>query len=314
MPETRSLRGEQGPAPCVAVVGAGFAGLSAALTLRRHRLEAVVFDGGPVRNAAAREVHGYLGAQGASAAELQATARRQATEVGARIVPRRIVAASGGRGAFELTDDDGEVWRASRVLLATGVQDRFPDIQGFHDFYGQSVHVCPHCDGYEWRDQPVAVITWTEATRDFALKLTDWSPRVTVVTDGRKPEIGRDDLAELRERGISVMTGTIASFEGHDRQLEALRFADGSSLEARAAFFSIGEDFRNELADQLGCELSEEGAIESEDHGRTSVDGVWAAGDVAGKDQFVVVAAAQGMRAAVDIYRSLSEFDEQPED
>lgn len=289
----------------VAVVGAGFAGLAAALMLRRHRCSVLVFDGGPCRNNWAREVHGYLGVQGLGGADLRRVGSEQVLKVGGEIVSAEVAEAKKSGDLFVLTDREGRARHARRVLLSTGVRDIYPDIDNFFDFYGSSVHVCPHCDGFEWRDQPVAIISWSEATLPFALKITQWSPHLTVVTDGHSPELGADERAELQAHGIPVLTNTVRRFEGAAGQLEALRFEDGSRLEVRAAFFNIQTEFQNSLAQKLGCRSRPEGGVDSDDHQRTSVEGVWVAGDLSGEEQLVAVATAQGVRAAIDIYRSL---------
>jgi thioredoxin reductase len=290
----------------VGVVGAGFAGLAAALTLRRHRHSVLVFDGGPSRNAWAREVHGYLGIHGKSGAELRQLACEQVREVGGQIVAARIARARRAGDGFALADEAGGEWRVGRLVLATGVRDAFPDIDNFFDFYGCSVHVCPHCDGYEVRDRPIAIVSWSEATLPFALKLTRWTTDITVVTDGRSPDLTPTERAELADHGIAVLTQTVRRFEGRDGQLAALRFADGSALPVEAAFFNIASDFQNDLARQLGCALTDAACVHVDDHMRTSVDRVWAVGDLTGEEQLVAIAAAQGVKAGVDIYRSLS--------
>jgi thioredoxin reductase len=293
----------------VAVVGAGYAGLSASLVLRRHRRDVLLFDGGPPRNHAAREVHGVLGIDDAPAAAVIAAGGEQVERLGTRIERCRIsdVERDDDDAAWVLHAEDGRRWRAARLLLATGVRDRRPDIARFDDFYGRSVHVCPHCDAYEWRDRRIAVISWNEATRDFCEKVSHWSDRVTVVTDGRQPELDAAAYADLAEMGIAVRTGDVERFEGEDGQLRALVFADGTELPCDAAFFSIGEDFQTQLAERLGCQLNEAGAIVVDNDLRTTVEGVWAAGDVAGDSQFVPVALAQGVKAAVAIHFSLAE-------
>jgi thioredoxin reductase len=298
----------------VAVVGAGVAGLAGALMLRRHRLDTVVFDGGPPRNHWAQEVHGYLGLASVSGAELKRLGCEQVRAVGGRIEAAVVLHAKRRGRRFALETASGEGWTARAVLLATGVRDRFPDVERFEEFYGRSVHVCPHCDAFEWHDQPIAVISWNEDTRPYALKFTDWTKDVTVVTDGRRPALDEAGREELAAHGITVLTATVTRFEGEDGRLSGLRLADGSLLPANAAFFNLGEEHGNELAHDLGLELSDEASIVADGHGRTVVDGVWAAGDITGKDQFASVAAAQGVVAAVDIYRALSEVDEQPEE
>lgn len=292
----------------VGVVGGGYAGLAAALVLRRHRVEVRVFHGGPARNALAEEVHGYLGVPGTSAEELLGIGRRQVEELGGRIERYRIEHVERDGDSFLLRGAVGREWRVRRLLLATGVRDRFPQVEGFDDFYGRSVHVCPHCDGYEWRDRPVTVMG-SDDIGDFASKISHWSRDVTVVTDAHGSPITPSDRAWLEGRGISVGTSPVESFEGHDGRLERLRLADGSAIETEATFFSLGEEHQTALAELLGCRITDEGAIAVDGDQRTSVEGVWAAGDVCGDSQFVPVATAHGVKAAVDIYRTLEPRD-----
>ena len=296
----------------VGIVGAGFAGLAAALTLRRHRHSVTVFGGGPCRNASAGEVHGYLGVPDASGFELWRRASDQARAVGATIEGARITDVQADGPDFGVFSDDGRQWRFQRLLLATGVEDAYPDIDNFFDFFGKAVFNCPHCDGYEVRDKPVAIVGWSEATLPFAKELTQWTNQITVVTDGRAPRLSDGMRAELASRDIQVVTETVRHFEGNDGQLSALRFADGSALPVQAAFFNIAHDFKSELAKHLGCAVSEEGAIQVDKNMRTNVERVWAAGDVTGEEQLVSVAAAQGVTAGIDIYRSLPLRDGEP--
>lgn len=289
----------------VGIIGAGFAGLAAALMLRRHRRSVILLDGGPSRNAWAHEVHGYLGAHGLSGKEMRDLGRAQVQEVGAQFVQTKVSRATRQDGAFTLSDDDGRSWRVSRLLIATGVTDVYPDIDNFLDFFGRTVYVCPHCDAYEVRDQPIAIVAWNEATPTFARKLLQWTRYITVVTDGRDPAISEEDCRRLAELGIQIMTQTVRRFEGTDGQLSGLRFEDGSQLPVAAAFFNIAHHFQNDVAKQLGCKLNPAGCIAVDDHLQTTVEHVWAAGDVAGEEQLVAVAAAHGVKAAIDIYRSL---------
>jgi len=299
----------------IAVIGAGAAGLAATLMLRRHRRDVVLFDGGPPRNHAAREVHGYLGLPGVSGEELKRLGLEQVRDVGGRIEGSRVVGVTRtDRRLFAVETERGEQWTAAALLLATGVRDRYPRIDRFEDFFGHSVHVCPHCDAYEWRDAPIAVISWNADTRPYALKFTDWTRDVTLVTDGHQPALDDAERADLAAHGIRVCTGTVERFEGDDGRLTGLRMTDGSLLPAAAAFFDLGQEIDSTLARSLGVPLDEASCIAADDHGRTGVRGVWAAGDITGRDQFVALAAAQGVVAAVDIHRALSDVDEQPED
>jgi thioredoxin reductase len=289
----------------VAVIGAGPAGLASALTLRRHRRSVTVFDGGPARNYWARQVHGVLGLPQLSGRELHRLGRQQVSDVGGHLVDARIEDVRRDGGSFLVCAGDGRTWRVERVVLATGVRDVYPDIENFFDFYGCSVFVCPHCDGYEVRDQPVALIAWSPSMLPFTLTVTQWTRDITIVTDGRASPLGRDEQRQLEGIGAQIVTKRVRRFEGEDGRLRALRFDDGTTLGVSAAFFSIEHLFQTALAERLGCRLRPGGCIDVDDHLRTSVEGVWAVGDVVGEEQLVPIASAHGVKAAVDIHRTL---------
>ena len=289
----------------VGVIGAGAAGLAAALTLRRHQRSVVVFDGGPSRNYWAKQVHGVLGLPQVSGRELHKIGREQVFQVGGQIVDAQIAEVRRDGGGFIICDPDGRGWRVDRVILATGVRDTYPDIEAFFDFYGSSVFVCPHCDGYEVRGKPIAIVSWSPSMLPFALTLTQWTRDITIVTDGRASPLGRDDEQQLRKIGARVITKVVTRFEGADGKLRALRFDDGTSLPVSAAFFAIEHQFQTALAEQLGCRLRSGGCIEVDEHLRTSAGGIWAIGDVVGEEQLVPIASAHGVKAGVDVHRTL---------
>jgi thioredoxin reductase len=289
----------------VGVVGAGVAGLAAALTLRRHRRSVIVFDGGPPRNAWARRVHGVLGLPEVSGRELSRIGRQQVADADGRVIDARIADACRDDAGFILRAADGRKWRVDRLVLATGVADVYPDIEGFFDFYGSSVFMCPHCDGYEVRDQPIALVAWTPSMLPFTRTLSQWTRDITIVTDGRSPPLGPDDRRQLADIGARIVTKEVRRFEGPDGKLRALSFEDGSALTVSAAFFTTESRFRTALAEQLGCRLRSGGCVETDEHLRTSIDGVWAVGDLVGEEQLVPIASAQGVKAGVDVHRTL---------
>ncbi len=234
----------------------------------------MVFDGGPARNHWARQVHGVLGVSPISGQELHRLGRQQVSDIGGQLVDARIEDVRREGDAFVMCAGDGRTWRVERVVLATGVRDVYPDVEGFFDFYGSSVFVCPHCDGYEVRDQPIALVAWSPSMLPFALTLTQWTRDITIVTDGRASPLGREDHDRLREIGARVITKDVRRFEGEAGQLRLLRFDDGTTLPVSAAFFAIEHQFQTALAEHLGCRLRSGGCVDADEHLRTSVDGV----------------------------------------
>jgi thioredoxin reductase (NADPH) len=139
----------------------------------------------------------------------------------------------------------------------------------------------------------------------FTLTLSQWTRDITIVTDGRASPLGPDERRKLDGIGARVITKNVRRFEGSDGQLRALRFDDDSTLPVSAAFFTTETQFQTVLARQLGCQIRPGGCVEVDEHLRTSADGVWAVGDLVGEEQLVPIASAHGVKAGVDVHRTL---------
>jgi thioredoxin reductase len=289
----------------VIVVGGGPAGLAAATWLGRYRRRTLLLDDGTYRNRWTESSHGYLGSDPSTPDDLRDRALDglAAYPEVVRRAARVDGAARSGDGGFVL-QIDGREERARRLVLATGVVDEFPDIEGFFEHYGASIFHCPSCDGFEARDRDVVCIGWDEHVPGFALSLLDWARSVTVVTDGRRFDADEEDRSRLVAAGIDVVQRTCVGFEGERGSLRGLRFEDGATISCDLAFFSIAHHPNTELAVQLGCELTDEGCLQVDEACRTSVDGVYGAGDLTPGIQLVQVAAAKGAIAGVECARA----------
>jgi thioredoxin reductase len=286
----------------VAVIGGGPAGLAAALWLGRYRRATVVFDSGEYRNRWVDASHGYLGADGIDPAELRASARKDLARYSdVEIREDGVTSVRSAEGGGFAVETERETVPVKRVIIATGVRDAFPEIDNFFDFYGTSVFNCPACDGYEASGKHVVLFGWEPHVIAFATHLLEWARSVTVVTDGPPFEAGCpiDDRIVVYEEDAVALTGA----EG---QLRTVRLADGREIDADLAFFSIATTPINEFARQLACEINEEGCVIVDENGRTSVDGVYAAGDIVPGPHLVQMAAASGAAAGLDCARSLA--------
>lgn len=291
------------------IVGAGPAGLSAALLLGRCRRRVLLCDEGRPRNAATRALHGFLTRDGIPPAELLRLGREQ-LERYSTVESRSLTVTDVQRleDGFEVTLSDG-TWVASRkLLLATGVTDQLPTIDGFQEFYGKSVFHCPYCDGWELRDQPLAIYGKGEHGKGLALELTAWSAQLVLCTDGPS-ELDDHDVERLRRHEIAVYEHAIAALEGTDGVLERIRFADGTSVGCRGMFFSTGEHQRSGLPAQLGCEFTPKGAVNTGEYEATNIPGLYVAGDASRFVQLAIVAAAEGAEAAFAINTALLKED-----
>lgn len=276
-----------------------------------------MLDSSEQRNRWVDKAHGYLGSDPFDPAELLERARANLAQYDTvRIVAARAESAQCSvDGLFSLRLSDGDEIHAKRVILATGVRDAFPDIPNFFDFYGKSVFHCPSCDGYEARDQSVVVFGWSENVAGFARGLLDWAKSVLVVTDGRDFEGERGHRKQLQDLGVRVVEDEVEELCGAEGNLSAVRLTNGGVIDCTRAFFSIAHHPRTELAEQLGCEITGEACLAIDWEGRTSVAGVYGAGDMTPGMQYVQVAAADGAKAGTACALSLrNEALGRPED
>jgi thioredoxin reductase len=294
----------------VAIIGGGPAGLSAALVLGRCRRRVIVFDHGHPRNYAAQEMHGYLGHDGITPGELRALGRREGGLYGVKYVDAEVNGVrhiEEGRGKFEVDVEGGGRVSARKLLLATGVRDKLPDIENIRDFYGKTVHHCPYCDGWEHRDERLVAIGDGKAAIGLALSLRTWSDQVSACICGEPLEDSDRERAE--SNGIVIHASMPIRMEGRGGRLERLHFADGPPLECDAVFFNSDIMQRSRLPTMLGCECDDSGLIRTEGKQGTGVCGLFLAGDADGDVQFAIVAAAEGAIAATAINRELQDED-----
>ena len=287
------------------VVGGGPAGASAALILGRCRRRVLVVDAGTPRNARAAGVHGFLTRDGTPPAELLRIARDELRRYETvTLLHGTVVGAARHGDVFEVTTADGARATARTLLLATGIVDTLPSIDGLPALYGRSVHACPYCDGWEERDRRLAALARGPGADTFAFALRTWSPDVVLLTNG--PDgVDADARATLAAHGIALREDPIATLEGHDGRLERVRFTSGDALARDAVFFHLGQRQRSTLADRLGCAVDEDGGIRAGACGETTVPGVWVAGDASRDVQLAIVAAGEGAQAAFAINRAL---------
>lgn len=295
----------------VIIAGAGPAGLSAALVLGRCRRRVLVLDGGATRNARAARIHGFLTRESVAPAEFLTAARADLARFDhVTIQPGVLLSAARTAQGFTLQLADRTL-RCRRLLLATGVADELPGIPGLQRFYGQSVHHCPYCDGYEHRDQAIAVYGQGAHVAGLAMTLRTWSSRLLVCTGG-PGQLDPDDRAMLLRHGIGIREDPIVRLDGTDGTLERVIFERGEPYACQALFFSAGQHQRSDLPRAMGCSFTDKGTVLTGRCETTNVPGLFVAGDASKATQFVIVAAAEGAEAACEINRSLEEEDRLP--
>jgi thioredoxin reductase len=288
----------------VVIVGAGPAGLSAALVLGRCRERVLVLDDAQPRNRHSRHAHGFFSREGASPALLRELGLEQLAPYDVRIETVRVQDVRRLEDGFELISDDRR-WFARKLLLATGLREEDAQIPGLLDCLGNGVHCCPYCDGWERRDLNLGGLQTSAGASEFAFALLAWSERVTLFTHGVAP-LTNEERARLAAQGVRVVDQPIEKVVGGSGgRLESVRLQNGTLVELDALFLHAGQHQQSALAHAIGCKTLDSESIETHGHQHTNVPGLYVAGDAAAHLHSIALAVADGYKAAVAIHREL---------
>jgi len=320
----------------VAIIGGGPAGLGAAIALGRSRRTVLVIDAGQPRNAPADGAHNVLGLEGITPGELLARGRAEASAYGATFLGGAVRTAAHDDGGFRLTvqlpdggagtvvggspatgDSRPTTVRARRLILATGLVDVLPEVQGVREGWGHSVLHCPYCHGWEVRDQRIGILAGDARAAHQALLFHQLSDRVTILpgwtsqsegTAGVAWEAGDDD-APLKALGVPVASAPVTALSLDGTQVRAALLADGSRLELDAVVVAPSFVARTELYEQLGGDPEEQPmgrAIPADPMGRTPVPGVWVAGNAQNPMAMISASSASGVQAGAAVNADLA--------
>jgi thioredoxin reductase len=288
----------------VVVVGGGVAGLSAALIFGRARRHVLVLDTGTPRNTPAQHAHGFLSRDGIPPLELVRLAGEELVAYpSVEVRSAHAVSVSVESRGFSLTLAQGQLVEARRVVLATGVTDVLPEIPGLAELWGRGVYHCPYCHGWEVRDKPWALLGEEPLAFERVALFRSWASQLVVLANGASG-LPRTEKERLGKLGASLDERRISRVERAGRDDVHVRFEDGSSTRVGGLFIVPHQVQRSPLAEALGCELDEFAPTASRyvkadpATGETTVSGVYAAGDMIGPMQSLILAAASGARAA----------------
>jgi thioredoxin reductase len=290
------------------VVGGSWAGLSAAMQLARARRRVLVVDAGRPRNRFAHASQGFLGQDGRAPAAIQADARAQVLAYPtAEFVEGEAEHASSTGDGFEIVLTSGERFHAPRLVLATGVVDELPEVEGLRERWGVTVLHCPYCHGYEVADGRLGVLATSPTSMHQALLVPDWSADVTLFTNGA---FAPDDAqrAALDARGVRVEERPVRALLGDTPRLDGVRLDDGSMVQLDALFTASRPRMASPLAGQLGCAFDDGPLgplVRTDARKETTVPGVYAAGDAARQPHNATLASADGVLAGIGAHQSL---------
>ena len=293
-----------------AVLGAGPSGLSASLTLGRARRSVALFDNYTNRNRVTQESHGFLTRDGITPAEFKNLGLAELEKYPAvRIYKETVqqVTQQKSDKLFKIVTSQGREYLAEKVIIATGIQETYPQIPEVSTYYGKSLFSCPYCDGWELRDQPLIAIAEDEETAFHMGKLLqNWSKDLIVATNGHKvsSQIERD----LKEKGISIIMDSIEKLSGENGYLEKVVFTSGIEIKRKGGFIVPSFYRPNQFAESLGCEIQDNGQIAIDDLNRTSQENVYVAGEfVQLAPSSLIISAAEGNKAAIAVNKDLTD-------
>jgi thioredoxin reductase (NADPH) len=292
----------------VTVVGGGPAGLTTALYATRLGHETAMINRGGGRAAMMKDTHNVIGVtEDVSGNEFLQTAIEQVKDYGADYYRDFVTSAERREDGTYLLEAGDVTVETEAVVLATGFSDIRPDPPLPRT--GTGLHWCLHCDAYMFVDEPVYVMGHSDSVAHVAMIMLNFTPEVDVLLRGEEPTWSAETAEMLDAHPIDVIDTEIDGIvNGDDGWLEAIEFEDGSRREYRGGFAMYGSEYNTALAEQLGCELTEDGEIAVDDHGSTSVENVWAVGDVTPGHNQIPVAMGQGAKAGIDVHYDLRTF------
>ncbi|RKL68080.1 pyridine nucleotide-disulfide oxidoreductase [Salipaludibacillus neizhouensis] len=297
-----------------AVIGGGPAGLNAALVLGRSRRKTILFDDNKPRNSVTSESHGFITRDGIHPQEFKRIAQEELSRYpDVRIEKQRVHRINKVSPLFQVETENGEVYSAKKIILATGFKEVLPDIPRVKEFYGKSLFSCPFCDGWELRDRALAVIADDQKAFHMAKMVSNWTNDLIIFTNGSKV-LSLEEQELLKSNGITINEKKIASFIGEEGMLEKIQFEDETEVLREGGF--IAAEWKQAACFQSSLEytLNEQGGIATDSWQRTNTEGVFACGDtrIAGPSQ-LIIAAGEGSMAAMSVNAALIEEKFKPE-
>lgn len=292
-----------------AIIGGGPAGMNAALILARAKYKVVIFDQQQPRNAVTEATHGFLTREGISPLKFRKLAQQEleqfenVKQIKATIVDIK----KNTNGSIIIMTSQRKKVHVHKVILATGLKETLPRIKNIARFYGKSLFSCVYCDGYEHADKPLAIITEENNAVVLAATALQWSKRLFVFTNGKSKLTGSEKQL-LEGMGVALYEQPILQLAGQKGKLQGIHLTGGGKVYCTAGLVSTYWQHTNSLAEKLGCKFNDRGGIWQDGHGRTSIAGIYVAGDVSNiSPAQVTIAASDGVRAAISLNQDVAQ-------
>ncbi|GAB3772259.1 FAD-dependent oxidoreductase [Spirosoma horti] len=293
----------------VIVVGGSYSGLSAAMTLGRSLRKVLVIDSGKPCNRQTPHSHNFLTQDGETPANIAAIAREQVLRYpSVSFLSDLAIKAASDPDGFLIETAGGQEFKSRKLILATGVEDLMPPIPGFAECWGRSVLHCPYCHGYEVAGQRLGILANGDTAYELVRLIQHWSPKLALFTNG-PASLTPEQRRIIDQLNVPVMDEPLSAIAHEQGNLTELQFADGPAYAIDALYSRVPFRQHSDLAEQLGCAMTESGLINTAGFGKTNVPGVYTAGDNSSPMRQVSMAVTNGSLAGVWVNRELMEED-----
>lgn len=289
----------------VIIIGGSYSGLSAAMALGRASRKTVIIDAGEPCNRQTPHSHNFITHDGDTPASISAKARQEVLQYPTvTFVNDKALKAIKSKDEFEISTEAGNTYTAKKLLLATGIKDVMPDIDGFSECWGISVIHCPYCHGYEVKNQKTALMANGPMAEHFLPLLLQWTKDLTLFTNG-KSTVSVEVAAKFRKHNIDIIETEIASVQHTNGYMESITLKDGSIHDFKVMYAKIPAVQHTFIPEDLGCTINNMGLIEIDEFKRTNIPNLYASGDCTSMGRAVIMAAEAGTKAAVSINNDL---------
>jgi thioredoxin reductase len=285
----------------VIIIGGSYSGLSAAMALGRALRNVLIIDSKDPCNKQTPHSHNFLTQDGETPAAISEQAKAQVLKyTTVKLVQGKAVKAENNGQGFEVQLETGEPFTGQKLLFATGLSDLLPEIPGLSACWGISVLHCPYCHGYEVAGKEWGIVANGDDAYHFCMLLHNWTKKLVLFTNGSYT-FTPEQKQKVEEKGIKIIESGIQSIDHSDGQLQQLRFKDGSTYPISVLYTRAPFKQHSDIPVQIGCELTEQGHIKTDEMQRTTVPGVYAAGDNSTMFRSVSIAVASGTKAGATI-------------
>lgn len=289
----------------VIIIGGSYAGLSAAMALGRAMRHVLIIDNGNPCNRQTPHSHNFLTQDGSTPESIAKIGRAQVLKYPTiEFTEGKVTGVEGENGQFVVYSSEGQAIAARKVLFATGIKDLMPEIKGFADCWGISVIHCPYCHGYEYRHEQTGILANGDQAFEFARLINNWTKKLTVFTNGTST-INESQREQLLQLNIGVIETAVQEIRHTDGFLQKLLFSDGSSLKMTALYAKIPFEQHSDIPAKLGCQMTDTGYIQTDDFQKTSIPGIYAAGDNSTMVRSISMTVGTGTKAGAFINHEL---------